>query len=318
MGVVGPVRFVTLALVAVLAAALGVVATAPQPTQAAGHEHCISDVADDVRDTAGTPVAGPAADILEVCAAYEPGALAFALRVADPTDPATDDSWTDGSTRIAWLLQSEAQAYGEPSGQLALRWQDGQLRATATWFDDQTPVCEGSGELDGDWYRASFDPGCLDVPATVSYAATILYDADPGTVGAPAWTDRAPDGMHSEGVGRWAGPVTRSDTAPPFDRLSGRFAGATRIDTAVAVSRAEFPHGAEEVYLARQDDFPDALAAGSTMRGPILLVRHCTLPQSVAFEIQRLGPQRVIALGGEVAICDAVLDEARRLETLAP
>lgn len=80
----------------------------------------------------------------------------------------------------------------------------------------------------------------------------------------------------------------------------------------MAISRAEFPRGAEEVYLARADDFPDALAGGTLTRGPILLVPGCgALPQVLAREIDRLDPARVLALGGPAAICDALLQQAR-------
>lgn len=308
--------FVTLVLTTVLITALALVVTTPQPSQASGHQHCVNDPDDDVHDLAGSPAAGEGrADILEVCAQYETDLLTFSMRVADPTDPAADASWADGDTLAAFAIRADAAAYGGPSGQVFLRVEGGTFSSVATWFDDQTSVCNGTAELDGDWYRASFDPGCLDVPDTISYAGYLQYDADPASNN-PATTfgDRAPEGPNSqEAVGRFTGPVTRSGVTPPFERLSGRFAGPTRIDTAVEISRSQFPHGAEEVYLARQDDFPDALAAGSLTRGPILLVRQCVLPQSVAFEIERLDPERVIGLGGTAAICDALLEEARSL-----
>ncbi len=314
------VRATAFGLVAVLAAALAIVATTPQPSVAAGHEHCITDPDGDVHDLTGQPVDDPRADILEVCASYEPGTLTFSLRVDEPTDPQTDDGWQEGDAEIIWTFDTLAEAYGFPTGQLFMNVDDGLLRARATLFDDATPICEGTADFDGTWYEASFDPGCLDLPATISYAGAMVYDREPASDDlATLVGDRAPLGFDGrEASGRFAGPLTRSDETPPFDRLTGRFAGPTRIDTAVVISQAEFPQGAEEVYLARQDTFPDALAAGSTTRGPILLVRHCVLPQSVAAEISRLAPKRVIALGGEAAICDDVLDEARELEVLHP
>ncbi len=54
-----------------------------------------------------------------------------------------------------------------------------------------------------------------------------------------------------------------------------RIAGASRVDTAVAISRAAFPDGAPTAYLARADVFADALAAGALTDGPILLVPSC-------------------------------------------
>lgn len=90
-----------------------------------------------------------------------------------------------------------------------------------------------------------------------------------------------------------------------------RVAGATRLGTAVAFSQYRFPLGAPEVYLATSGDFADALAGGSLLLGPILLVPSCgDLPDFVSAEIDRLNPTRVSALGGPVAICEEVLDQA--------
>lgn len=94
-------------------------------------------------------------------------------------------------------------------------------------------------------------------------------------------------------------------------RAIGRLAGQDRFATAVAISQAAFPSGAAVVYLARADESPDALAAGSLRDGPILLVPSCgELPPVVAAEIRRLAPAQAIALGGPAAVCDAVLAAA--------
>lgn len=97
-------------------------------------------------------------------------------------------------------------------------------------------------------------------------------------------------------------------------RTTARIAGPTRIETAVEVSREAFPDGAEEVYLARADRFPDAVAATPlTRRGPVLLVDPGEpLHPAVASEIRRLRPRRVVAVGGPGAVSDEVLDQAAR------
>ena len=100
---------------------------------------------------------------------------------------------------------------------------------------------------------------------------------------------------------------TDGDGAVEVDRVFG----PDRIATAVAISRYEFPDGAEEAYLARADDFADAVSAGSLQRGPVLLVPACgELPVVVADELARLDVRRVVALGGSAAVCDAILDAA--------
>jgi hypothetical protein len=306
-------RFIAAALTAVLIAALAVVITSPVPSQASAHQVCFTDEEGDTHTFGEEPVEEPRADILEVCAVYQQTTLTFSLRVAEPTDPRTDASWQEGESLVIWAIQADARGYGEQTGQLLLRGHGGGLDARATWFDDQTAVCPATASFDGTWYEASFDPRCLEVPDPIAFSAYAQHDADPAAGGQAALRyDTAPEGTGREGEGRFAGPLTRSGAAPPAGRLAARFAGPTRIDTAVQISRSQFPRGAQEVYLARQDDFPDALAAGSLTRGPILLVPPCgPLPQVVGFEIERLDPVRVIALGGEGAVCDVLLEEAR-------
>lgn len=98
----------------------------------------------------------------------------------------------------------------------------------------------------------------------------------------------------------------------PADAPVVRLAGGSRIETALAISKERFPAGAVEVALARGDAFPDALAGGSLPLGPVLLLPDpCTLPEAVAGEIERLNPTTVIALGGESAVCERVLESAR-------
>lgn len=100
-------------------------------------------------------------------------------------------------------------------------------------------------------------------------------------------------------------------------RPHSRLFGATRYETAVAISRHEFGPGstvqtaAPTVYIARGDVFADAVSAGSLADGPVLLVPSCgPVPLAVAAEIDRLGPGVVVALGGIAAVCDAMLDSA--------
>ena len=103
-----------------------------------------------------------------------------------------------------------------------------------------------------------------------------------------------------------------SDDDEDDRRVRGaRVFGVDRISTAVAISQYEFRGGASEVYLARADNFADAVAAGALKHGPVLLVPSCgDLPPIVAEEIARLHPRKVVALGGPDAICDDILDAA--------
>lgn len=89
-----------------------------------------------------------------------------------------------------------------------------------------------------------------------------------------------------------------------------RVAGATRFDTAVAVSQEFYPGGADVVYLVTVADFPDALAAGgaaSAAPGPVLYTNRDTVPAVTLAEVRRLDPDRVVVVGGTGVVSDAVV-----------
>jgi glucose/arabinose dehydrogenase/putative cell wall-binding protein len=83
-----------------------------------------------------------------------------------------------------------------------------------------------------------------------------------------------------------------------------RIAGADRFATATELSRAMFT-SAPTVLLATGAAFADALA-GAPAGHPLLLVpRHC-VPDATWAELQRLGPDRTVVLGGVGAVGSGV------------
>jgi putative cell wall-binding protein/uncharacterized protein YkwD len=90
-----------------------------------------------------------------------------------------------------------------------------------------------------------------------------------------------------------------------------RLAGSDRYSTAVKVSQSKYAaNEPSTVFVATGASFPDGLAgspvAGS-LPGPLLLVPKSSLPSTVAAELQRLAPERVVVLGGSGAISDEVV-----------
>ena len=88
-----------------------------------------------------------------------------------------------------------------------------------------------------------------------------------------------------------------------------RIAGHDRYWTAAMLSAATFDPGVPVVYIATGQTFPDALAAGPAAGhdgGPILLVTKDSIPASVATELTRLNPGRIVVLGGTGTISTAV------------
>lgn len=100
-----------------------------------------------------------------------------------------------------------------------------------------------------------------------------------------------------------------------------RVAGADRFATAARLSATVHPTGADVVYLATGERFPDALA-GAALAGkvgaPLLLARQGTLPSSTADELARLQPARVVVLGGEGAVGRSVVNQIAAVTGVIP
>jgi putative cell wall-binding protein len=106
----------------------------------------------------------------------------------------------------------------------------------------------------------------------------------------------------------------------PYPRVKAaqRLAGPDRYATAARASREAYEPGVPVVYVASGADYPDALSGAALAGrdgGPVLLVRPTGIPPSVVAELQRLQPQRIVVLGGPVAVSPAVEQQLRDLAT---
>ncbi len=130
-----------------------------------------------------------------------------------------------------------------------------------------------------------------------------------------------PDGLHAVANGphtvradailtdgRTLSSTTRSITLKAG--LVTRLAGGDRYATAAAISAASFAPGVAVAYVATGLSFPDALA-GAAVAGrdgaPVLLVPGTSIPASIATELTRLQPGRIVVLGGTGVVSDAVM-----------
>lgn len=111
------------------------------------------------------------------------------------------------------------------------------------------------------------------------------------------------------------GRVTLDAYVPPsLERL----AGSTRYGTAIAACRGVFD-AAGTVVLATGAGYADALAASGlagAYDAPLLLTARTGLPREVRDEIVRLGARRVIIVGGDAAIGEAVETDLAQLPKL--
>lgn len=106
--------------------------------------------------------------------------------------------------------------------------------------------------------------------------------------------------------------LTLTGDVRPRPAVIDRLSGPNRFATGAAVSRRNFPVGADTVYVATGEQFPDALAAvpaAGVDSAPILLTSHGAVPQETAAELERLDAERVVILGGEAAVSAEVADE---------
>lgn len=88
----------------------------------------------------------------------------------------------------------------------------------------------------------------------------------------------------------------------PVDRLWG----ADRYATSVAIAQQMLGEdvGGDTIFVATGEVFPDALSVGSPASGlgPLLLVTRDRIPAVVAKELRRIGPARIVVVGGPATI----------------
>lgn len=131
---------------------------------------------------------------------------------------------------------------------------------------------------------------------------------------AAALTDLAPDTVLVLG-----GTVAIKDSVVTSLRsLTGadviRVAGNDRYDTAAGLVARAFPQRVSTVFLATGQNFPDALAAtpaAAFTDAPLLITRPDCLPTSIADEMDRLAPDRIVVLGGPGVVSEAAANGVR-------
>lgn len=95
-------------------------------------------------------------------------------------------------------------------------------------------------------------------------------------------------------------------------------AGSDRYATAVAISQESYPvaGSAKTVVITTGENFADALSAAPAavkLGGPLLLTPHDRLLSSVATEVKRLDPQRIVVVGGTNAVGASVMSSLGRI-----
>ncbi|MGA8047966.1 MAG: cell wall-binding repeat-containing protein, partial [Dermatophilaceae bacterium] len=90
-----------------------------------------------------------------------------------------------------------------------------------------------------------------------------------------------------------------------------RIAGSSRYETAALVAQ-RFAPGVPAVYLARGDNFPDALSAsalGAAQDSPVLLTQTDALPAATRTALESLQPAEIVVIGNEGSVSAEVETE---------
>ena len=175
--------------------------------------------------------------------------------------------------------------------------------------------------------QAAFDPGVPRVLLATgrSFADALGAGAVAGRLGAPVLLvqpTQLPEATRAElvrldpaAVTVLGGPAAVSDAVvaqveAAVEAPVVRIAGLTRHETSARLSAAYVEPGPDVAYIATGTGFADALAGGPAAAaegGPMLLVDRDAIPAAVRSELSRLGPGRIVVLGGPAAVSDAVV-----------
>lgn len=205
---------------------------------------------------------------------------------------------------LAAQVRTPAQAALSLAGWLRAHHGDGQAGRAVVCRDDVFADCLAGSALAGTTGPVLLVPGGPDgdLPDRVGseLARSVAAGGEVFVLGGPvAVSDRVVTGLRRRLPGRTV----------------SRIWGQDRHGTAAAVARQVVGEsGASRVLLARSDDPADAIAAGAAAArlGVPVLLTPTGRPAPTSLEaVDELGLRTVLALGGEAAISEAVVDTFR-------
>lgn len=316
--------------VTVLTLVVGLLLAVP----AGARSECLADGEGDLLDlTTGREVRNPRGDIHALCVDHSPGQVEVQVRLGAGSDIATDPVWTPGVSGLVVEVDVDPPA-GEAAPDREYDLIIGRARGVAAWsvqrVADEVTTCGGDltdvmGPADA-VLSLAIPTTCVaavdgSAPSVLRAGAYLVFEE----AGANPTFDEVPvaDDRFGASLGTEADPADA-----PFAGII-RLAGATRLETAVAISRQSFPSdgSAGAVVLATgrppasgggpATSSPDALAAAplaADVNAPVLLIGAPApsgqLPDVVMEEIRRVLPAggTVYLVGGSAVIDPHVED----------
>ena len=196
-----------------------------------------------------------------------------------------------------------AIASGLPDATVERRWGDHR-------YDTAVALSQGAfaGPVDTVFVASGedFPDALIAAPAAVAVGAPLLLVHSNGLHGSVAAEIQRLEPSTVIIVGDEAAvPVHVQDAIEALAPSVRRIDGSDRHSLGANLSADQWPGGADTVYVARADLYPDALAAGPMTRlanGPLLLVEVEHVPLVVRLELDRLNPTTIIVLGGPSAV----------------
>ncbi|MGI6217899.1 MAG: cell wall-binding repeat-containing protein, partial [Coriobacteriales bacterium] len=129
------------------------------------------------------------------------------------------------------------------------------------------------------------------------------------------WRMSLKDGNTSDGASviqwKWNSSAGQKFVLESVGNVWNRLSGSSRYDTMSSIITEAFD-SSDVAILASGDEFPDALAASSLMGeydAPLLITPKDNLCSQAVSQLERLGVQKVVIVGGESAISTEVEDQ---------
>ena len=157
---------------------------------------------DTVVDSSRAPQATPRADMVESRATNTTKGIGFAVKVADPVEPARDPAWNSTTTFVLWEIDTNGD--DKPDFEVEYFLEGGKLIAGVSRItaNGRQAACEAEAQYMSESYAVGIDPACLGSPASLSYRATVFYAV--GSNNDDSITDVSPDGGMSAPLRRTA------------------------------------------------------------------------------------------------------------------
>ncbi|WP_336250256.1 cell wall-binding repeat-containing protein [Stomatohabitans albus] len=266
------------------------------PSLAVAESACYSSPAGDVDDLATKQIVNaPEADLLGVCVDHSDQRVQISARAMAMHDPKTSPVWENEKLALGAVIDTNQDNQPEFSVNW-VRLPGGRVESTVARTDNSDKMCDAKTSFTGVQYIVEIPTECIGKPDNIKAAVFLIRN--------PSFL---PDGTQ---LGQINDVPNKRGMVGPFRVVPDiighrvrRLSGPSRVHTAMAISQNHFGgNTAGAIVLARQGDFPDALAASSLARavnGPVLLTVNDQLYGEVAQEMRRvLGPGGTVYLAG--------------------